>query len=177
MDSGLLSSESIVELLTQQMTSLAHNQTTIIQSIWQKIHQTLKTSETRLLGVLVLVWPRFVRGNIRAIRKSEIGRVERDKQVLGTINLLEHLSDASFCPDIPHEFLVCQPVVHAHSFLVDDWEVLFCSSRKVVSVEAEAEVLEVGEHGRGVTVSTIFWDRAFDYGIAISCEVVAKVSI
>jgi hypothetical protein len=48
------------------VTTAANNETTIIRSIGEQVHKALHAAETVLLGILVLVRPGLVGGNIGA---------------------------------------------------------------------------------------------------------------
>jgi hypothetical protein len=46
------------------MSALADDETTVLRSVGQKVHQALQAAETRLKGVLILVRPGNVLGNV-----------------------------------------------------------------------------------------------------------------
>jgi hypothetical protein len=55
-----------VEFFGEEVTTAANNETTIIRSIGEQVHKALHAAETVLLGILVLVRPGLVGGNIGA---------------------------------------------------------------------------------------------------------------
>lgn len=50
------------------MSALADDETTVIRSVGQKVDQALQAAEARLEGILILVRPRNVLGNVRTTR-------------------------------------------------------------------------------------------------------------
>ena len=63
---SLLVDELLVEFLRQKMAASAHNQSTVICSIWQQVHKTLQAPESWLRWILILMRPGRVWWNIFA---------------------------------------------------------------------------------------------------------------
>ena len=57
-----------MELLGDSVSALADDKTAVLGSVGQKVNQALQAAETRLKGILVLVRPRDVLGDVCAAR-------------------------------------------------------------------------------------------------------------
>lgn len=66
-DLGLIF-HGLVELLGDSMSALADDETAVLGSVGQKVHQALQTAETRLERILILVRPGNVLGNVCTAR-------------------------------------------------------------------------------------------------------------
>lgn len=136
-----------MEFLRQQMSTLADNQTAIFGAVRKQIHQALQTPETRLLGVLILVWPGFIGLDVGAIGKADVHGVERDDQVLGAVDLLECLDHLGLLPHGPGERFVRDGISETHSLLVDVGKVVLVDSGRVISLETEVAFVRVSVSG------------------------------
>ena len=83
---------------------------------------------------MVLMGPWLVWWEVFAIRETKVDRVKGHNQIFVLIDLLESTHDARLCANFPDEILVADPIVRAHSFFVDDWEMVFVDGRGIVAI-------------------------------------------
>jgi hypothetical protein len=98
----------------------AYNEAAIFGTVWEKVDQALKASEARAFRVLVLVGPRFVCREIRAIAKTVIDGVKGDNEILGTIRGGKCTDNPWLGSDFPDKVLVRGAIVEKHSLFVYD---------------------------------------------------------
>lgn len=98
--------ESLVELFAQLMSTFAHNQASVVRSVWEQIHQTLQAPEPGPRAVLVLVGPRRVRFQVLAVGEAHVDGVEGHNQVLGLVDFLERTDNAGLRANSPCEGLM-----------------------------------------------------------------------
>jgi hypothetical protein len=99
----LLLLEVLMEFLTQQVSTLADYQSTVLWSVRKQIDKTLQATESRLLGILVLVGPGRVGLDILPVGESDVDGIEGYNYVLCIIDLLESLNYAWLLADGPSE--------------------------------------------------------------------------
>jgi hypothetical protein len=114
-----------MELLAQQMRPLAYNQATILRPIRKQVDQTLQTPESRLLRVLILMWPGLVWLNVLAIRETDTNGIKGHNEILSVVDLLESFDDFRLLAHGPGKGLVGDGVSQAHALLVDIGKVIF----------------------------------------------------
>lgn len=130
--------EVFVELCTQAVRALADDETAIIGTAGVEVDEALKTAESRLLGVLILVGPGLVLGKIGAIREAVVNDIERNKEVLSAVDLFESTDYAGFTADIPDKVFMAGPVGQQHALFIDDRQLVGVNGRWIVSIIAEA---------------------------------------
>lgn len=130
-----------VEVLTQAVGALAHDEAAVLGAVGPEVDEPLQAAEAGLLGVLVLVRPRLVGRQMGPVREAVVDGVERHQQVLGPVRLLERRDHAGLRPHCPHEVLVRCRVVQEHALLVDDGQLVGVHRGRVVAVVAEATAL------------------------------------
>lgn len=130
--------EVFVELRAQVVGALAYNETAIIGATGVEVDEALETAESRLLGVLILVGPGFVFGKVGAIREAVVNDIERNKEVLSAVDLLEGTDYAGFTADIPDKVFMAGSVGHQHALFIDHRQLVGMNGRWIVSIIAEA---------------------------------------
>jgi hypothetical protein len=111
-----------VELLAQEVSTLADNQATIVGAVGEQVHKALEAAEAGTLRVLVLVRPGLVGGEVLAVGEAVVDGVEGDNEVFGVIDFLEGGDDTGLRADVPDEVLVRGGVVQKHTLLINDGE-------------------------------------------------------
>jgi hypothetical protein len=129
-----------VELFTEEMCALANDETTVFVTVREDVDKALKTAETGVLRVLVLVRPGFVDLDVFAVGERSVDSVKRDDQVLCVVDALEGFDDARFLADSPSEGFVSDAVACDHSFFGDDGESLGFDGARIIALEAHAAV-------------------------------------
>jgi hypothetical protein len=104
-DLGLVD-ELLVELLREQVSALADDQSAVVWSIGQEVDKALEAAEAGLCRVLILVGPRLVCLKIFAVGEGEVDSVEADDQILGVVDLLESSYDTRLLTNSPCPLLV-----------------------------------------------------------------------
>lgn len=117
---ALLVLHVFMELGGQTVTASANNKTTIIRTTRIQINKALKTSEARLRGILILMWPWFVLWQVLSVGKPHVYNIERYDQIGIIINLLERFNDTRLAPNIPDPLLMSNTVVKNHPFFIDN---------------------------------------------------------
>ena len=74
----LPAAQLIMKLLAEEMGTLADDEAAVIWSVRKKVNQALEATESRNLGVLVLVRPRAIGRKIFTVDKAVVHSVERD---------------------------------------------------------------------------------------------------
>lgn len=69
--------------------------------------------------------------------KAKVDCVKGDDEIFVVVDFLECGDHAWLAADVPDEFLVGHAVVHAHAFLVDEWQAILMDSALVIAVETE----------------------------------------
>ena len=131
----LFISESVVVLLRDLVTAPHDDETTIVRAILVQVDETLETTETGSLRILVLMSPPFVRRRVLAVGPLDVYNIERDDEVVGIVDparqkakvgpwridegelgnlLLEGSNDPGFASNLPNPVLVTDTVVHDH---------------------------------------------------------------
>lgn len=72
--------------------------------------------------------------------KAKVDCVKGDDEIFVVVDFLECRDHAWLAADVPDELLVGYAVVHAHAFLVDEWQAILMDSALVFAVEAEIAV-------------------------------------
>ena len=96
----------LVKLLTSEVTTFTYDETAIIWAARLEVDKALKTAETGLCWILVLVWPWRISGEIGAIVEADVDGVEGNNEIICSVDLLESLYDARFLTDLPHEIFM-----------------------------------------------------------------------
>lgn len=135
--------KSLVELLADQMSALADNQSSIVWSVGQQVDKSLKASETRLLWVLILMWPWLVGLEIGTSWERPVYAIKGNDEIFSVVHFFEGIHNSWLGADVPGELLVCDTISQAHSFLGDDRQVILVEGRGVVTFEAEAAIANV----------------------------------
>lgn len=116
------------------MRALAHNKTTIVRAVGEEVNETLETTESRPVRILVLVGPGLIGGEICAVGEAVVDSVERDDEVFISINFLEGVDNARLAADGPYEVLVTGAVGEKHALFIDQGKVLGVDRRWVITV-------------------------------------------
>lgn len=95
-----------MELLGEQVSALADDQSAVLRAVGQKVDEALEAAEARLLGVLILVSPRLVGLEIFTVGEGKVDGVEADDEVLSIVDLLESANDTRLLANIPSPRLV-----------------------------------------------------------------------
>ena len=95
-----------MELLGEQVSALADDQSTILRTVGQKVDKALEAAEARLLRILILVGPWLVRLEIFAVGEGDVDGVKADDEVLSVVDLLESANDTRLLANIPSPRLV-----------------------------------------------------------------------
>lgn len=130
-----------MELCRGQVTAFADDETAVLGPVRENIDEALEAPEPRLERVLVLMWPRFVLGDVLAavagcqhkfsslivfdefdlLGKTEIDGIKRHDQILSIVYLFESSNNARLAAHRPGKVLVGDGVLQAHAFLGDVW--------------------------------------------------------
>lgn len=137
-DAVLGAADVVVELLAQEVRALGHDEPAVVGPVGQQVDEALEAAEARAVRILVLVRPRLVGLEVRAVGEADVDGVERHEQVLGVVDALERPDDAGLGPDGPHKVLVRRAVVEEHALFRDDGELLGADGQGVVAVVAKA---------------------------------------
>lgn len=114
-----------MELITEEVCALADYESSILGAIGKHVDETLHDSEPRLLGVLILVRPGLVWGQIGAVGEAKVDGIKGNNEILVVVDLLENLDDAGLSSDLPGKVLVTDAVVDAHPLLINDRKMVF----------------------------------------------------
>jgi hypothetical protein len=140
----------LVELLGKSVSALADDETSVLGAVWQQVHETLQTAEARLEGILILVRPWDVFGDIGTarsslishdpmsknvderlsrdldlLREAKVHSIERDDKIFGVVNLLKCFDYAWLATNRPRKVFVGHSVLQAHAFLGDTRKLVF----------------------------------------------------
>lgn len=130
-----------MELIGEEVTTGANDQTAIVRAIGEQVDEALEAAEARLIRVLILVGPRLVGGKIGAAGEGEVESIKGDNEILSAVDLLKGTNHTWLASDAPDKVLVCHTIVHAHSLLVDERELVFVCGGEVVAIESKVAVL------------------------------------
>lgn len=137
---SLLASHFLVELLTEQVSPLANNETTIVRTIGKKVHKSLETAEPRVIWILVLVGPGLVWRQILAVAEPVVDSVEGYDKIFSIIDLFKGTNNAGLGPDVPDEIFMRSSVVQEHALFIDDGKVVWVDGLAVASLVTFAAV-------------------------------------
>lgn len=112
--------EFLVELFAKSVRTLADDQAAVIRPIWEKVNKSLETSEPRSLGILILVWPGLVVGQVSTVWEADIDPIKGHNKIFCVIDFFESTDDSGLLADVPGEGFVGYSISQAHSLLVDD---------------------------------------------------------